>query len=478
MTDSGHPHTAPKVDFELIQRARQGAHRVLKECLHLRPGEHLALFYDETTKNLAELLLEAAKPLKIKVVQREVSISEQVQTVQVGQLPLEDQDALAKSRAILVCLDSSVQVMPYRKLLIRKGLGEGPLGTMPGATLEVLAHAVNVDYSQCLKQCGDLAVALLVGEFAKLTTYIFDEQGLKIGKHELELHLGGFARSPITSPGIIMNGTWGNLPGGETFIAPVEGKSEGVFVLNGSFKGHVLRPGRHILLHFHKGDLAHVEGSEPEAQALRDLLNSGTNPGSRLGLAEMGIGVNPGIPQLTGSSLFDEKKEGTIHVAVGDNEEYGGLLSSRLHEDFVSCLPSLSIDDRPILVDGKWSLEPTDWRESKAQALELGRSLPGKFMVQRRITFGYPEKGRLMVRRFVGTKRTCVYSLGMEEIGRDLANLYECIPDTQALILFELLQNKYREKFGPIESDYLRGMLAVLDRHQLVAIETRTDGSL
>src|SRR5262249_29565642 len=284
--------------------------------------------------------------------------------------------------------------MPYRKLLIKKGMGEGPLGTMPGATLEVLAHAVNVDYSQSLKQCGDLAVALLVGESARLTTYIFDEQGLKVGEYEVKLYLGGFARSPITSPGIIMNGTWGNLPGGETFIAPVEGKSEGVFVLNGSFKGHVLRPGRHILLHFHKGDLTHVEGFEPEAQVLRDLLNSGTEPGSRLGLAELGIGVNPGIPVLTGSSLFDEKKEGTIHVAVGDNEEYGGLLSSRLHEDFVSCLPSLTIDDKPILVDGKWALEATDWRESKTQALELGRSLPGKFMVQRRTTFGYPEKGR------------------------------------------------------------------------------------
>ena len=396
MIESERSQSALEVDTDLFQRAREGAHRVLKECLHLRASEVLALFYDETTKQVAQLLVEAAKQQRIKIIQRQVLVEEQVQTVKTGQLPREDQDALAKSRAILLCLDSSVQVMPYRKLLINKGLGEGPLGTMPGATLEVLAHAVNVDYRQSSKQCGDLAVSLLVGEVANLKTYIFDENGSKVKEHELTLYLGGFARSPITSTGIIMNGTWGNLPGGETFIAPVEGKSQGTFVLNGSFKSHVLRQGRSILLHFQEGNLKKIEGSEPEAQDLRDLVKSGANPGSFLGLAELGIGVNRGIPELTGSSLFDEKKEGTIHVAVGDNEEYGGLLSARIHEDFVSCLPSLSIDGKPILDNGKWVLAPTDWREGKAEALELGRSLPGKFMVQRRTTLGYPDTdGRL-----------------------------------------------------------------------------------
>ena len=63
----------------------------------------------------------------------------------------------------------------------------------------------------------------------------------------------------------------------------------------------------------------------------------------------------------------------------------------------------------------------------------------------------------------------------MEEIGQDLANLYACIPSSQELMFYELLLQRYRDRVGPVEPDYLRGMLAVLAKHQLVAIETKNE---
>ncbi len=445
----------------------------MRDCLRLQPGETLAVFYDETTDACARLLIQAAEKYGLTVIERRVPIAEQVKLASAPQLPQQHTEALQRSSATLLCLGSRLEATPYRKRLVKRGVGDGPLGTMPGATLEVLAHAVNVDYEEASRKCGDLAIAMLIGSEAVISSYIFGQTGETTGPpRTLKLQLGGFRRSPITSPGIIVNGTWGNLPGGETFIAPIEGTAEGIFVLNGAFTGHVLKPWQPILLHFHKGELVEIEGAGPEADALRQMCEQGTAPGTRLGLAELGIGVNPGIAELKGNALFDEKKEGTVHIAVGDNEEYGGKLSAAIHEDFITSAPSLSIDGKSVLERGKWAFNDADWRENAAQALLLGQKLPGRFLVQRRlINTSTDTKQRLVVRRDVGAKRVCIYTVGMDDLSRELAVLYDSVPDSLEPIQFDLLMQQHQDT----NLDHARGLLAVLERHELVAIQCIDD---
>src|SRR6185436_1904735 len=168
---------------------------------------------------------------------------------------------------------------------------------------------------------------------------------------DLRFQIGGLSRSPITSTGIIPLGTWGNLPGGETFIAPIEDTASGVFVLNGAFKNHVIQTPGHLLLHFEEGRVVKITGTPVEEKAFSEILDYARSCGDANynSLAELGIGVNPGIKELTGNALFDEKCYGTAHIAIGDNSRYGGRYSSRIHEDLISKGPSVWVDDKPIL---------------------------------------------------------------------------------------------------------------------------------
>ena len=52
--------------------------------------------------------------------------------------------------------------------------------------------------------------------------------------------IGGWDRLPVASDGIIRDGAWGNVPSGETYIAPMEGTAEGQVLINGSIPGLVL----------------------------------------------------------------------------------------------------------------------------------------------------------------------------------------------------------------------------------------------
>jgi hypothetical protein len=79
-----------------------------------------------------------------------------------------------------------------------------------------------------------------------------------------------------------------------------------------------------------------------DASATRDeefLLGAlETDDGARR-LGEFGIGCNPGIQRHMRNTLFDEKMEGTIHLAIGTGfPQVGGQNRSGIHWDMVKDL--------------------------------------------------------------------------------------------------------------------------------------------
>ena len=66
-------------------------------------------------------------------------------------------------------------------------------------------------------------------------------------------------------------------------------------------------------------------------------------------LGEVGFGVNPNVEKLTGVALLDEKKIGTVHIALGDNSDMGGDNESSIHCDMVSELPTVLVDGKIII---------------------------------------------------------------------------------------------------------------------------------
>ena len=374
---------------------------------------------------------------------------------------------MQSARGILTCLSANQRGTPYRAKLLQFGTTLAKrLGHMPGLDLSVLAHAVNIDYAAANMRCDNLALALTLGENATLETYELRPDGTEVS-HQLQIPLGGMRRFPITSTGVIPLGTWGNVPGGETFIAPIENLAYGSFALSGSFHGFVLTPPDCLILHFEKGCVVGVEGSGPSREHFNQLLAAGRalDPTNYLALAELGIGVNPGISDLSGAPLLDEKCAGTAHIALGDSARYGGTIHSSIHEDLVTRSPSLWIDGQPILDHGRDAFRDADWRET------LDRIEPATFAMDTHIrrTAANVESNRehtLRVRRIVAAGRQCTYTVGDPGCTRILAAVYNQVPLTPNTRTVASLAST-TERLG-ITQQRLLAALTVLQKHELI----------
>jgi aminopeptidase len=147
-----------------------------------------------------------------------------------------------------------------------------------------------------------------------------------------------------------------NMPGGEFFFCPVEDSAEGVIHFGG-FPG--VYGGREIpgiRLRFEGGRVV-----EASADRNEDFLVStlDTDEGARR-VGELGIGCNPGITRYMKNVAYDEKIDGTAHIAVGNGFPFlGGTNESAVHWDIVKDLRGggrIELDGEVVQQDGRWLL--------------------------------------------------------------------------------------------------------------------------
>lgn len=134
----------------------------------------------------------------------------------------------------------------------------------------------------------------------------------------------------LTAPG-----SFGNLPAGEVYLAPLEGESSGVMVMEWGPTRKLDRPLRSTV---EEGRVVALEGDEQQ----RELLEArfAENVACR-NIAELGIGTNDRASRPD-NVLEAEKILGTIHIALGDNTGFGGTVSAPFHEDYVFYRPTLT----------------------------------------------------------------------------------------------------------------------------------------
>jgi aminopeptidase len=146
-----------------------------------------------------------------------------------------------------------------------------------------------------------------------------------------------------------------NMPGGEVFYCPVEDSTEGVV----SFSEYpaVREPDvvEGVRMRYEGGRVVEASATSNE-EALFAALDR--DEGARV-LGEFGIGCNPGIQQHMKTTLFDEKMDGTIHLAVGAGIPFaGGKNQSATHWDMVKDLRRggrIECDGEVAQQDGKWT---------------------------------------------------------------------------------------------------------------------------
>ncbi|CAM4506685.1 aminopeptidase [Paenibacillus typhae] len=312
-----------------MSEARTGiSMNVLKDCLGLRSGELLAVVADDDKRELAESVYEAGKRLgaeSMLLVMKPRSKSGE-------EPPAPIAEAMAKADVAVCITTHSMTHTAARKQAAAAGTR---VATMPGMTDDMFSHgAITADYAQVKELTEQVAALLSAG------------REVRVEKDGLSLRFSIDGRDGVLSTGLYLNpGESGNLPSGEAFIAPLEGTAAGQIVVDGSIAG-IGALNSPLVLSVEQGCLTAADGEGGDK--LLEMLGSGDG---RL-LGEFGIGTN-NKARITGVVLEDEKVYGTIHVAFGSNNTFGGTVAAGVHIDAVVMKPDVYIDGKLIMRAGE-----------------------------------------------------------------------------------------------------------------------------
>lgn len=301
---------------------------VLIQCLGLRPGENLAVVADDAKRELAESIYEAGKALGAEAVL--LVMKERTRSGEEPPAPIAE--AMARADVAVCVTRHSVTHTQARKAAAAAGTR---VATMPGMTDDMFMNgAITAEYTQ---------VKALTEQ---VTDLLSQGREVRIEKDGQVLSFSIQDRPGVPSTGMYLNpGESGNLPSGEAYIAPVEGQAHGSIVVDGSIAG-IGALSEPIELTVENGRLVAASGAE--GARLLEILGEGDG---RL-LGEFGIGTNDKA-RITGVVLEDEKVYGTIHVAFGSNNTFGGTIAAGVHIDAVVCKPDVYIDDVLIMRQGE-----------------------------------------------------------------------------------------------------------------------------
>jgi len=209
----------------------------------------------------------------------------------------------------------------------------------------IILSALDIDYAELVKKGRSLVKAVSDASVVHLTS----DKGT-----DIEFEVKG--RKWIIDDGVISNedvemGDVGlNLPCGEVFICPIENSANGTvfFDVPTSYYGHTISG---IKLEFKDGKAVNFD-AEYGKKDFKEMLDAATGDKDRF--AEFAIGLNPKA-RFINDVLVDEKVLGTVHIAIGDNKgpSYGGKNSSSIHWDLVMTHPTVKVDGKTIMKNGK-----------------------------------------------------------------------------------------------------------------------------
>jgi hypothetical protein len=439
------------------------ARQIVERCLGLRPSQQLVIFVDETTIEPGVAIAEAAESLGVWQTVILVPTAIQRRIPGEGDLSFAAQRAAREARAILTCVNALPECLPFReRILETHWTAHTKIGHMPGASLQVLKLA-DVDLEQLAANCQCVETAMARGKRLELISYAADGT-----QHYLTADIGGWERLPVASDGIIGDGAWGNVPSGETYIAPMEGTGEGIIVINGSIPGLVMEPDQEMVLRFEWGRLTRIEPADgPAARWLHETQISKAQARGDLQwstLAEIGVGTNPAVERLTGNMLLDEKAAGTAHIALGSNTFMGGMVDASIHCDMVTRGPTIRIDDKVVVERGRLACVESEWHEHYSQvSLKVSPLRVATRVARSGVQADRSADGRLqrVLRPEPGRLSACF--VGGPETARMAHTLYAVLPDEGDGMPLEELARRTQ-----MDAQVARRVLHVLWQYDLI----------
>jgi len=303
----------------------------VRDCMGVHAKESVLIVTDEPLRLIGYALRKAAQDLHA-----EVFLVEMLPRQTNGEEPPQPIAELMKMVDVVLCPTlKSLTHTDARRAASAQGVR---IGTLPGVTEDIMIRCMNADYQKISERTFQLCGLLEKCRVVRVTS----PSGT-----DITLPIQG--RTAHASSGLFRaQGQWGNLPTGEAYLAPLEGLSNGLVVVDGSMAGvgMVTEPIRIVVK---DGFAAEISGGQ-EAKKLLELLEPHGKNGCNV--AEFGIGTNDKA-MLTGVILEDEKVMGTIHIAFGDNKSMGGSVRVASHLDGMVRQPTVWLDDLKIMEAGQ-----------------------------------------------------------------------------------------------------------------------------
>lgn len=250
-----------------------------------------------------------------------------------------DRDDVA--RVIIALSNNSTSHTNFRKLACLAG---ARFASLPHFDPEMFHSSMAVDWRALASRTAKLVELVNRGDRLQLST-----------PNGTEMTICKQGRIAEGDDGLLtFDGAFGNLPAGEVYLAPLEGKSQGRMVIEWGPTARLQSP---LTLTVRDGVVTGIEGDDPLRARLEERFASNSNCRN---LAELGIGTNDRASRPD-NVLEAEKILGTIHLALGDNTGFGGTVAAPFHEDYVFYRPTLTLilpdgSTEPILKDGKLML--------------------------------------------------------------------------------------------------------------------------
>jgi aminopeptidase len=304
----------------------------IRDCMGAKKNEKILVITDEQKREMGLSLHENA----VRMGYFSLLVEMKSGKINGEEPPKEIAELMQKFDVVFCPTAKSLTHTDARRNASAKGVR---IATFPGITKEVMIRGMNADYNAISKRTIKLQKILVKGKSVRVTAQAGTDISFKIT-----------GRKVIPSKGLFhAKGESGNLPTGETFLAPVEGTSNGVFVVDGSMAGLGLIKNANIRIKVKDGYATKISGGTL-AKKLKTMLDKVGKEARNI--AEFGIGTNDSA-KLSGVLLEDEKVMGTIHIALGNNVSMGGSVNVPIHLDGVVKKPTVWMDGKLLMKDGK-----------------------------------------------------------------------------------------------------------------------------
>jgi len=311
------------------KRIIEAAKKLIINCMGTKKNEQLLIVGDEKTSELAYGFVVAGRELGFTTTYVEAPMQTK------GEPPSPVCAAMTEADVEFLLTSMSYSHINARIAATEKGIR---IASMPMMNTNIAENYLDADYPFIKSVSEKLSDILTAAKVVRVTT----EKGT-----DVTLYIEG--RSGLADTGDLSSkGALGNLPAGEAYIAPLENVGEGKIVVDGciAYLGTVEDD---VIINLKDGRIASIEGNK-SAIALKKFLEDKDE--EAWGLAEFGIGTNPGA-RIIGHPLVDEKVWGTVHIAFGMNVSMGGTRQSNIHYDCIINEPTLWIDGQLVLDKGK-----------------------------------------------------------------------------------------------------------------------------